>query len=60
MPHLELERTVADMFGKEAALFVPSGTMSNLIGGMSEIHLNCRLLQIIAMLHRMWLTYMIY
>ncbi len=28
----ELENRVAEMFGKEAALFVPSGTMSNQIG----------------------------
>ncbi|MFH0736815.1 MAG: GntG family PLP-dependent aldolase [bacterium] len=28
---LKLERTVAEMFGKEAALFVPSGTMGNQI-----------------------------
>lgn len=27
---LELERTCADMFGREAAVFVPSGTMGNL------------------------------
>lgn len=29
----DLERQMAKMFGKEAALFVPSGTMGNLIGG---------------------------
>jgi threonine aldolase len=29
---LELQRRVADVLGKEAALFVPSGTMSNQIG----------------------------
>jgi len=29
----ELESKMAKMFGKEAALFVPSGTMGNLIGG---------------------------
>lgn len=34
----ELQDRVADMLGKEAALFVPSGTMSNLIGVM----LHCR------------------
>jgi len=28
----ELQRTAADLFGKEAALFCPSGTMSNQIG----------------------------
>jgi len=27
----ELEREIAELFGKEAALFMPSGTMSNLI-----------------------------
>jgi threonine aldolase len=27
----ELEKEIAEMFGKEAALFMPSGTMSNLI-----------------------------
>lgn len=30
---VELQRQAADMFGMEAALFVPSGTMSNLIAG---------------------------
>ncbi len=34
----ELESRVADMFGMEAALFVPSGTMSNQIG--VRIHTN--------------------
>lgn len=29
----DLESQMAKMFGKEAALFVPSGTMGNLIGG---------------------------
>ena len=28
-----LQKNVADMFGKEAALFVPTGTMGNLISG---------------------------
>ncbi len=28
----ELERRVAELFGREAALFVPTGTMANLIG----------------------------
>lgn len=27
----ELERKAAELFGKEAALFVPSGTMANLL-----------------------------
>lgn len=31
----ELEKKVAEMFGKEAAVFVPSGTMANLLS--SEI-----------------------
>ncbi|KAG8469962.1 hypothetical protein KFE25_006417 [Diacronema lutheri] len=31
-----LEGTVADMFGKRAALFVPSGTMANLIAVMAH------------------------
>jgi threonine aldolase len=31
-----LEATVADMFGKEGALFVPSGTMANLIGVLAH------------------------
>ncbi len=33
-----LQRRVAEVLGKEAALFVPSGTMSNLIG----VRLHCR------------------
>lgn len=33
-----LEERVADLLGKEAALFVPSGTMSNLIG----VRVHCR------------------
>ena len=33
-----LQRRVAEMLGKEAALFVPSGTMSNLIG----VRLHCK------------------
>lgn len=32
-PHPELQNVAADMFGMEAALFVPTGTMSNLIAG---------------------------
>ena len=34
----ELQQRLAEMLGKEAALFVPSGTMSNLIG----VRLHCR------------------
>jgi threonine aldolase len=26
-----LEKTIAELFGKEAALFVPSGTMGNIV-----------------------------
>lgn len=33
----ELERRSAEIFGKEAALFVPSGTMANLIAGKRYI-----------------------
>lgn len=33
----ELERRSAEMFGKEAAIFVPSGTMANLISGKKKI-----------------------
>ncbi len=33
-----LQRRIAEMLGKEAALYVPSGTMSNLIG----VRLHCR------------------
>jgi len=33
-----LQARVADMLGKEAAVFVPSGTMSNLIG----VRVHCR------------------
>lgn len=36
----ELEQKVAKMFGKEAALFVTSGTMSNLLAIM--VHCNGR------------------
>ena len=32
----KLEAQVAQMFGKEAALFVPTGTQSNLIGIMAH------------------------
>jgi len=35
---LELQQRVADLLGKEAALFLPSGTMSNLIG----VRVHCR------------------
>jgi threonine aldolase len=35
---IELQERVASLLGKEAALFVPSGTMSNLIG----VRLHCR------------------
>ncbi len=35
---LELQQRVADLLGKEAALYVPSGTMSNLIG----VRVHCR------------------
>jgi threonine aldolase len=34
----ELQQTIADMLGKETALFVPSGTMSNQIG----LRVHCR------------------
>ena len=37
---VELEAKMADLFGKEAGLFVPSGTMSNLIAGMYRMK-NC-------------------
>lgn len=33
----ELERRSAELFGKEAALFVPSGTMGNLLAGKWNI-----------------------
>ena len=33
-----LQKRVADMFNKESALFVPSGTMANLIAGMCFAH----------------------
>ena len=32
----ELERRAAEMFGKDAALFVPTGTMGNLIAVMTH------------------------
>jgi len=28
-----LEKTTAELFGKEASLFMPSGTMANLVAG---------------------------
>lgn len=34
----ELQNRVAKMLGKEAALFVPSGTMANLVAIMSQTH----------------------
>jgi len=34
---VELEKKMADLFGKEAGLFVPSGSMANLIAGMCSI-----------------------
>lgn len=34
----KLQSTVADMFNKESALFVPSGTMGNLISVLSHCH----------------------
>lgn len=39
----ELERYVANLFGKEAALFVPTGTMGNLLASKQcyiQIHLS--------------------
>jgi len=35
---LELESYVANLFGKKAGLFVPSGTMSNLVALLSHCH----------------------
>jgi threonine aldolase len=35
---LELQDYVADLFGKEAGLFVPTGTMSNLTAVLSHCH----------------------
>ena len=37
----ELEATIAKMLNKEAALFVPSGTMSNLIAGKCSTKQKC-------------------
>lgn len=34
---LQLEQTSAKLFEKEAALFVPSGTMANLLASMYKI-----------------------
>ena len=34
----ELQNYVADLFGKEAGLFVPTGTMSNLVALLSHCH----------------------
>lgn len=33
---LKLEKTMADLLGKEASIFMPTGTMANLIGVMSH------------------------
>lgn len=33
----ELERRCAELFDKEAAVFVPTGTMGNLLAGMSYL-----------------------
>jgi len=41
---LELEAKMADLFGKEAALFVPSGTLSNLIAGIKHHKFNLLIL----------------
>lgn len=35
---LELEETMANMFGKEKAIFVPTGTMANLVGLLAHCH----------------------
>lgn len=35
----KLQEEIAKLFGKEAALFVPTGTMSNLIGMMLNVKL---------------------
>ena len=35
---LELEQFMADMFGKPASLFVPTGTMANLVAILSHCH----------------------
>ncbi len=34
----ELEHRAADMFGKQAAIFVPSGTMANLLAVLAQTH----------------------
>lgn len=34
----ELERHMADLFGKEEGLFVPTGTMANLVAVLSHCH----------------------
>ena len=34
----ELERKVAELLGKEASVFVPSGTMANLLASKSVCH----------------------
>jgi len=35
----ELELKVAQLFGKESALFVPSGTMANLLASTDKVQL---------------------
>lgn len=35
---LELEKNVAELFGKDAAIYVPSGTMANLIAVMTHCY----------------------
>lgn len=42
---IALEAFTADLFGKEKALFVPTGTMANLISIMA--HCDCRASEII-------------
>lgn len=38
-----LEKTTAEFFGKEASLFMPSGTMANLVAGKYSISLQFKL-----------------
>ena len=51
---VELERTAAEMMGKEAALFVASGTMGNAVAVMSHTQRGDEILLSDTSLHTRW------